>query len=118
MALEFAVGQSVTAYSDHFPFFMAGVPTGGMESVETSLAGRGYGHTRHDTVDKVDLTSLREASTLAARLALRMASEETWPVTRRAEKTVLELLDSPEYREEKEFRERLDAFYEDARKQR
>jgi Zn-dependent M28 family amino/carboxypeptidase len=117
MALEFAVAQSVTAFSDHFPFFMAGVPTGGMQSAERSLAGRGYGHTQHDTVDKVDLTSLREASALAARLALRMASEETWPVTRRDEKTVLELLDSPEYREEKEFRERLDAFYERARQQ-
>ena len=115
MALDFAVGQSVTAYSDHFPFFMAGVPTGGMESAERSLAGRGYGHTRHDTVDKVDLTSLREASTLAARLALRMASEETWPVTRRDEKAVLELLDSPAYREEQEYRDRLDAFYEEAR---
>jgi len=117
MALEFAVGQSVHAFSDHFPFFMAGVPTGGIESAERSLAGRGYGHTRYDTVDKVDLTSLREASTLAARLALRMASEGTWPVTRREEKAVLELLDSPEYREEKEFREQLDAFYEEARKQ-
>jgi Zn-dependent M28 family amino/carboxypeptidase len=117
MALDFAIGQSVHAYSDHFPFFMAGVPTGGMQSVERSLAGRGYGHTQYDTVDKVDLTGLREASTLAARLALRMASEETWPVTRRDEQTVLESLDSPEYREEKGFRERLDAFYEKTRQQ-
>jgi Zn-dependent M28 family amino/carboxypeptidase len=115
MALEFAVGQSVHAFSDHFPFFMSGLPTGGIESAERSLSGRGYGHTQHDTVDKVDLTSLREASTLAARLALRIASEETWPVTRRDEKTVLELLDSPEYQEEKEFRDQLDAFYEKAR---
>lgn len=115
MALEFAIGQSVTAHSDHFPFFMAGVPTGGMQSAERSLAGRGYGHTQYDTVDKVDLTSLREASALAARLALRIASEETWPVTRRDEKTVLELLDSPEYQEEKKFRQRLDVFYEKAR---
>ncbi len=117
LAVEFAVGQSVTAYSDHFPFFMAGVPTGGMQSAERSLAGRGYGHTQYDTVDKVDLTSLREASTLAARLALRIASEETWPVTCRDEQAVLELLDSPEYREEQEYRDRLDAFYEKARQQ-
>ncbi len=115
MALDFEVAQSVTAYSDHFPFFMAGVPTGGMQSATRSLEGRGYGHTQHDTVDKVDLVSLREASTLAARLALRMASKETWPVTRREEKTVQELLDSPEYREEKEYRAKLDAFYEKAR---
>jgi Zn-dependent M28 family amino/carboxypeptidase len=79
MALEFAIGQSVHAHSDHFPFFMAGVPTGGLQSVERSLGGRGFGHTRYDTVDKVELTSLREAATLAARLALRVASAETWP---------------------------------------
>jgi len=117
MALVFAVGQSVMAYSDHFPFFMAGVPTGGMESAEMSLAGRDYGHTRWDTVDKVELPGLREASTLAARLALRMTSEETWPVTRRDEETILELLDRPEYQGEQEYRERFDAFLEKTRQQ-
>ncbi|MCP4543909.1 MAG: M28 family peptidase [Chloroflexi bacterium] len=112
MALGFIVGQSVMAYSDHFPFFMAGVPTGGVESAEESLSGRNYGHTQWDTVDKVDLRSLREASTLAARLALRMASEETWPVTKRDEKTVSEMLDHPEYQEGKKYRERISAYYE------
>jgi Zn-dependent M28 family amino/carboxypeptidase len=115
MALEFAVAHSVHAFSDHFPFFKTGVPTGGIESAQKTLAGRGYGHTRYDTVDKVDLTSLRETSTLAARLALRLASEETWPATRRDEKVVLELLDSPENQEATEFRDRLDAFYKQAR---
>jgi Zn-dependent M28 family amino/carboxypeptidase len=115
MALEFAIGQSVHAYSDHFPFFMAGAPTGGIESAEQASGGRGYGHTRYDTVDKVDLTSLREASTLAARVALRMASEENWPVSQRDEKEVMKVLDSPEHQEEAKFRKELDAFYEKAR---
>jgi Zn-dependent M28 family amino/carboxypeptidase len=115
MGLDFAVAQSVHAFSDHFPFFMAGVPTGGIQSAEQSLAGRGYGHTRYDTVDKVDRTGLRDASSLAARLALRIASAEAWPVSRREEETVAALLDSPEYQEEKEFRARLDAFYTQAR---
>ena len=114
MALDFGVGQSVMAYSDHYPFFMAGVPTAGIESAEASLSGRDYGHTHWDTVDKVGLKGLREASTLAARLALRIANEKTWPVARRDEKTVLALLDRPEYREEQKFSERLDAFYEQA----
>ena len=47
------------------------------------MAGRGYGYTQHDTVGKVELTDLREAPTLVARLALRIASEETWPVPRK-----------------------------------
>jgi aminopeptidase YwaD len=111
MALAFAIVQRTSAHSDHFPFFMAGVPTGGMESADQSLAGRGYGHTRYDTVDKVDPSCLREASMLAARLALRLASEEDWPATRRPEEAVLELLETPEYQEEEELRARVDAFY-------
>ncbi|MCJ7624123.1 MAG: M28 family metallopeptidase, partial [Anaerolineaceae bacterium] len=115
MAHKYKVAQSLSAFSDHFPFFIAGVPTGGMQSAIQSFEGRGYGHTHHDTVDKVDMTCLREASTLAARIALRVASEENWPVQKRDEKMVQELLDSPDYREEEEFRDRLDAYYKKAR---
>jgi Iap family predicted aminopeptidase len=111
MALSFAVGQRTSAHSDHFPFFMAGVPTGGMESAVQSLEGRGYGHTHFDTVDKVALEDLRQAAALAARLALRMASEEAWPVTRRDEAVVQELLNTPEYREERALRARVSALY-------
>jgi Zn-dependent M28 family amino/carboxypeptidase len=117
MALDYAVGQSVNAFSDHFPFFMAGVPTGGIQSVKGMSGGRGYGHTAYDTVDKVDLRSLREASVLSARVALRIASDEAWPVSRRTQEAVAELLDSPEQREEKEHRDRIDAYYVEARQE-
>ena len=115
MALDFSVEQSVSAFSDHFPFFMTGVPTGGMKTSGGSSGGRGYGHTRYDTVDKVDPNSLRAASAMAARLALRAASEGTWPVARREESAVQKLLDTPEYQEEQAYRERIDAFYREAR---
>jgi len=115
MALDFALGQSVSAFSDHFPFFMAGVPTGGMQSARQSLEGRGYGHTQYDTVDKVEQVGLREATALAARLALRLASEMDWPAARRDEAAVLALLDGPDYREEQAYRQRLEAFYQAAR---
>jgi aminopeptidase YwaD len=111
MALNLGVTQSLSAHSDHFPFFMAGVPTGGMQAVGRSTEGRGYGHTHYDTVDKVEQAGLRSAAALAARLALRVASADDWPVSRREESKVQELLDSPDYQEEKAFRERLDAFY-------
>ncbi len=115
MGLDFAVAQSVMAFSDHFPFFENGVPTGGLGSAEPSMAGRGYGHTKYDTVDKVDIRSLREASSISARLALRIASAEDWPVSRRSKETVLGLLDGPDYQEEQVYRDRLNAFYEEAR---
>jgi Zn-dependent M28 family amino/carboxypeptidase len=111
MTLAFAVAQRTSAFSDHFPFFMAGVPTGGMQSADESLSGRGFGHTRYDTLDKVDLKCLREAATLAARLLLRIAHEEDWPIARRSEEAVLELLDTPDYRAERKLTTRVDALY-------
>jgi Zn-dependent M28 family amino/carboxypeptidase len=111
MAPAFAVVQRTLAFSDHFPFFMAGVPTGGLESADLSLAGRGYGHTRYDTVDKVNITCLRQAALLAARLAMRAAAQDVWPVARREQAAVQRLLDTPEHREEQEYQAAVDALY-------
>lgn len=115
MALDFAVGESISAHSDHFPFLMAGVPTGGMEPVERDLSGRGYGHTRYDTLDKVTIRGLREAAALAARLALRIADAPEWPAARRSEEEVQALFDKPEYHEEAELRARVAAYKEELR---
>jgi hypothetical protein len=42
-----------------------------------------------------------------------MANEEDWPVSRRDEQAVLDILDSPEHQEETEFEERMKTFYEE-----
>ena len=115
MALEFGVGQSLSAHSDHYPFMVAGVPTGGIGSLNSSSSGRGYGHTMYDTVDKVEMRSMREAAALAARLAIRMASEEKWPAERRSAQMVEDVLDSPDYREETEFSTKVRAYYQEHR---
>ncbi len=112
MNLDFAVGQSFHAASDHFSFLTQGVCTGGIESVRKSRTGRGYGHTRHDTVDKVTLVNLREATTLAARLAMRIACDEQWPVTARDADAVARLMDTPNMKEVQEYRHRLDEYLE------
>jgi Zn-dependent M28 family amino/carboxypeptidase len=111
MSHPFLVGQSVNAHSDHFPFLLAGVPTAGMESVKKDLSGRGYGHTAYDTLDKVDVTSLREAAALASRLALRLASTEEWPVKRRDVEAVKALFTGPKYEEEAKFHAAIAAHY-------
>ena len=115
MALAFGVGQSVNAHSDHYPFLMAGVPTGGIGSIKAASGGRGYGHTRYDTLDKVEMRSLREAAALATRMALRIASAKDWPALRRSQEAVKALLDSPDYREEVALFASVDAFYKAAR---
>jgi Zn-dependent M28 family amino/carboxypeptidase len=112
MADTFAVGQSVSAFSDHFPFFMQGVPTGGMQTASRTPQGRGYGHTRYDTLDKVNMKDLREAAIRSARWLLRLASATEWPVSRRSQDVIRGLLDSPDYQEEEVFRQRRDAYYE------
>ncbi len=111
MAADFQIGQSLHTHSDHFPFFMEGVPTGGIEPLRRSMEGRGYGHTRHDTVDKINQADLREAAALAARIALRVATEQNWTAVQRSPEDVLALLDSPDFRTERIFRNQLDEFY-------
>lgn len=118
MALAFGLEQSVNAHSDHYPFLMAGVPTGGIGSVGGKFSGRGYGHTQYDTLDKVTQTGLREAAVLAARLALRLASVAVWPVQQRSQEEVTAVLDNPDNKEETELFGRVHAFYQTARQAR
>ncbi len=112
MALPYDVGQSLSAHSDHFPFLLAGVPTGAIGTVKKSLSGRGYAHTKYDTLDKADLRSLREAAVLAARLALRIARVSEWPAQRRDPEAVQEkMLTDDGFVEERTLFDRLGAFY-------
>lgn len=111
MALEFGIAQSVNAFSDHYPFLLQGVPTGGLQSVPKGTGGRGYGHTRYDTLDKLSLRQLQDAAVMAARLALRFASVEDWPVARRSAADVAEVLNRPDYLETQAIQAQINAFY-------
>jgi hypothetical protein len=116
MAQDFRVGQSVNAFSDHYPFLMAGVPTGGVGGVRRpAIGGRGYGHTHYDTLDKVEIRELREAAVFAARLALRIAHHTAWPAQRRSAEAVAEVLDNPDNQEVTQIFDRIRAFYNEQR---
>ena len=112
MALDFKIKQSVNAFSDHYPFLLAGVPTGGVGNLSGRPTGRGYGHTRFDTLDKIEIRSLREAAVLAARLALRIASRPEWPASLRTQAEIDAVLDNPDNQEETEIFAKILAFYE------
>ena len=94
MADEMPVGQKVHSYSDHFPFVRRGVPSGHMGDPEAGPHGRGFGHTAYDTLDKVELENLRKGSSVAARLALRIASAEDFPGRRRSLEAVREIIET------------------------
>ncbi len=112
MALDFAIGQEFHDASDHFPFLLEGVTTGGIEAVRKTRSGRGYGHTWYDTLDKVDQTNVRDAASLAARLALRIASEKDWPASPRDKQAVTELLTKPERKALYDHRQRIVEYFE------
>jgi Zn-dependent M28 family amino/carboxypeptidase len=59
-------------HSDHWPFVRWGVP-GYHAMSETGDAGRGWGHTHADTLDKVESRTLREQAILLTELAATLA---------------------------------------------
>jgi Zn-dependent M28 family amino/carboxypeptidase len=73
---EILTGTS--AASDHWPFYMQGVPCIYMHaepSIQQLIVGRGWGHTTADMMDKVDPRNLQEGSMVMARLLLRLATQ-------------------------------------------
>ncbi|WP_331232591.1 M28 family peptidase [Natronorarus salvus] len=61
-------------HSDHWPFVTWGVPGYHVMS-DTGELGRGWGHTFADTLDKVEVRTLREQAVLLTDLVVDLASE-------------------------------------------
>jgi Iap family predicted aminopeptidase len=92
---EFEVKERISAYADHFPFSVAGVPSGTLGSRPTSgMVGRGWGHTPADTVDKVNPKALQSAAALVARLLLRLSFETEFPGRHRTREEMDKTIDA------------------------
>jgi Zn-dependent M28 family amino/carboxypeptidase len=85
MGYPLSLRSRVNTASDHFPYFLRGVPSASLFADRPPGLGRGFGHTRADTLDKVDEVELRESAMLAARLLLRLANHGD-PIGRRRTK--------------------------------
>ena len=73
------VSTGTSAASDHWPFYMQGIPAitmGAEPSPARLIVGRGWGHTTADMMDKVDPRNLQEGVMVIARLVLRLANQE------------------------------------------
>ncbi len=90
MKAELPYYQRVSPYSDHWPFFLKSVPcgSGGDPEAIRTRTGRGYGHTRYDTVDKVELENLRLAAANYSRFLLRVANADEWPARRKPQEEI------------------------------
>lgn len=92
---QFETRSRISPHSDHFPFFLEGIPSATLNSRDSTagMIGRGYGHTEADTVDKVHLRGLQMGAALAARVTLALANEAEFPAERRDTETVRALLE-------------------------
>jgi len=73
------ISRGTSAASDHWPFYLQGVPTIYMHaepSPQRLIVGRGWSHTSADTMEKVDPRNLQEGAMVLARLLIRLANQE------------------------------------------
>jgi len=91
--------ERVSPYSDHWPFFLNSVPcgSGGDPEARRTRTGRGYGHTRYDTLDKVELTYLRLAAANYTRFLFRVANEEDWNPRRKTKEEIAAFIEEQGY---------------------
>jgi len=88
MVAEIPTKQGVSPYSDHWPFFLKSVPCASNSDPTAVKTGRGYGHTKYDTVDKVELKNLHLAAANHARILFRVANEENWKPRRKTKEEI------------------------------
>ena len=97
MVAEVPTKQGVSPYSDHWPFFIKGVPCASNSDPTAARTGRGYGHTRYDTVDKVELKNLHLAAANHARILFRVANCDEWNPRRKTQKEIQEFIKEQGY---------------------
>ena len=78
--------------SDHWPYVARGVPGYHVRS-DTGDAGRGWGHTHADTLDKLSARDLREQAILLTELVVELADDGT-TVARREPSAMAEQLEA------------------------
>lgn len=109
IGVDIPIWQKVSPYSDHWPFLLEGIPTATMGDPEEDekRGGRGFGHTVHDTVDKVNLRTIRECIANSALAAVRIVNTDDWPVKHRSQNEIDKLVEEQGYKETGALGEKL-----------
>jgi len=90
--------ERLSGYSDHFPFFLMGAPSISLgRPLDTpQRLGRGLSHTRADTIDKVNIKNVKEATMVVARTVMRAANAPERIAEHKSWEEVKEKLDEHE----------------------
>ena len=95
IGVDLPLWSRVGPYSDHWPFLLLGVATATMGDPDEAArrGGRGFGHTKYDTVDKVDLRAMRECAGNAAVVAFNILNMDDWPYPQRSQAEIDDIVD-------------------------
>lgn len=96
IGVDLPLWSRVGPYSDHWPFLLQGVATATMGDPDEAAkrGGRGFGHTKYDTVDKVDLRAMRECAGNAAVLAFKILNMDKWDYPQRTQREIDDIIDN------------------------
>ncbi|MGD2201285.1 MAG: M20/M25/M40 family metallo-hydrolase [Candidatus Bathyarchaeota archaeon] len=76
---QMKVTRSSSTASDHWPFYLQGIPATSLSSyrspAEVARVGRGWTHTSADTIDKVNPKYLKDAALVLAQSLIHLAKE-------------------------------------------
>jgi aminopeptidase YwaD len=114
---DIPIYRQVSPYSDHWPFLLQGIATATMgDPAEAQRrGGRGFGHTKFDTVDKADLRAQRECVANAALAALRLLNVDDWPAEPRSQEEVNELVKQQGFEQTLDLGRKLKNYLEEQR---
>jgi Zn-dependent M28 family amino/carboxypeptidase len=112
MKAEVPFFQRVSPYSDHWPFFLRGVPcgSGGDPQAQLTSQGRGYGHSKYDTTDKVELENLRLAAANYTRFLLRVANADKWTARRKTQPEIQDVIKKQGYEQTVQLANQVKAY--------
>jgi len=74
------VTQAIRHSSDHWPFFMRGIPVAHFRDVPADPIDLLYSHTTGDTVDKVAPKGLKDSALILALTLLNVADADEFPI--------------------------------------
>ena len=87
------VKEALTPYSDHWPFYMQGVPAAHFQDTPSDPIDILYSHTSEDTVDKVDPKGLKDSAIILALALMKIADSEEIPVKHLPLKDIIKVLE-------------------------